>query len=457
MKTEKINPLLFLCSLAFFVQTTFAKTPPNVVVIMADDLGYHDTGFQGSDHIKTPNLDKIAAGGMRFTDAHVASSVCSPSRAGFITGRFQQRFGHEGNCPPKNMGLDLKERTIGQAFQDLGYRTAIFGKWHLGNQDERYPTNRGFDVFYGLREGGRHYWYNAKRDDKPGNPRAAEHNGKGMKFEGHFTDWLGTNAVTFIEETKKPFFIFLSFTAPHAPLQSKPEDMKALGLPRDNYAGLVYGLDRNVGYILDALKRTGKMDNTIIWFLSDNGGIAGRYSNAPLGGKKGTEFEGGHRVPFLLYWKNHIPPGTVYTNIVSSLDIFPTSVKAVGGSLQQERPLDGVDLLPFITGKKEGVPHKMLYWRKLECADMRDGNWKIIRIKGLPTALYNLSADIGEQKNLASKYPERVALMEKLLKKWESQMCTPLWYEGKKWEKFRYDYHKAWFETGKPPQRKKRR
>jgi arylsulfatase A-like enzyme len=452
----KVKRILILGMLAWagWIQ---AAERPNVLVIMADDLGYHDLGFQGSDHIKTPNLDKIAAAGMRFTDAHVAASVCSPSRAGFITGRYQQRFGHEANCPTRGKGMDVNERTIGQAFKDLGYRTAIFGKWHLGNLPEMYPTHRGFDVFYGLREGSRSYWYNAKKTDKPGNPHAAEYNGKPAKFDGHFTDWLGEKAVEFIEETDKPFLAFLSFTAPHSPLQSKPEDMKALGLPRDNYAGLIYGLDRNVGYVLDALKRTGKLDNTIIWFLSDNGGVAGRYSNAPLGGKKGMEFEGGHRVPFLLYWKGHVPAGKDYTELVSSMDIFPTSVKAAGGSLKQERPLDGVDLMPFITGKKSGVPHQQLYWRKLECADMRDGDWKIIRVEGLPVVLYNLKDDIAEQHNLAGKYPERVARMEKMLKNWETQLIKPLWLEGKIWTKVRYDYHKAWFETGKPPVKKKRK
>ncbi len=436
---------------------TIVQAKPNVLVVMADDLGYHDLGFQGSEHIKTPNLDRLAAGGIRFTDGHVAASVCSPSRAGFMTGRYQQRFGHEANCPPAKFGMDVNERTIGQAFQDLGYRTAIFGKWHLGDAPERYPTVRGFDEFYGLREGSRSYWYNAEKTDKKGNAHAAEHNGELAKFEGHFTDWLGEECVKFIDETKdRPFFAFLSFTAPHTPLQSKPEDMEALGLDGDNYAGLIYGMDRNIGYVLEALERTGKLDDTIIWFLSDNGGIAGKYSNAPLGGKKGTKFEGGHRVPFLLYWKGHLPVGKDYDSLVSSMDIFPTSIKAAGGSLEQERALDGVDLIPYITGKLDGVPHEQLYFRKLECAAMRDGEWKLIRVEGLDTALYNMKDDIGERKNLATKMPEKVQQLTKMLEVWEKDKIEPIWKEGKVWTGVRYKYHKAWFETGKAPGKKKR-
>lgn len=453
-----MKKLICLLSIASMVCTIQAVEKPNVLVIMADDLGYHDLGFQGSEHIKTPHLDRLAAMGMRFTDGHVTASVCSPSRAGFITGRYQQRFGHEANCPPNGQGLDLNERTMGQAFQELGYRTAVFGKWHLGNRDDQYPTARGFDVFHGLREGSRSFWYDEKKSDKPGNPHAAESNGKQVKFEGHFSDWLGQKAIEFIDENKgQPFFAFLSFTAPHTPLQSKPEDMEALGLPKDNYAGLIYGMDRNIGEVFAALERNGQMDNTIIWFLSDNGGTAGKYSNAPLAGKKGTKFEGGHRVPFVLYWKGRVPAGKDYNEMVSALDIMPTSLKAAGGSLEQERPFDGVDLLPYILGKKDGVPHQQLYFRKLECAAIRDGHWKLFRIDGLPLALYNLEEDIGEQNDLAKQMPEKTERMLKKLENWETGLMEPIWGEGKIWTKVRHDYHKAWFETGKPPQKKKKK
>ena len=427
---------------------------PNVLVILADDLGYHDLGFQGSTTIKTSNLDWLASQGVRFTDAHVTGSTCSPSRAGFITGRYPHRFGYEANCPPKDKGLDVNERTIGQAFQEAGYRTAVFGKWHLGDLPERYPTVRGFDVFYGLREGGRSYWYN-KKDDRPGSARAAEHNGKLVKFDGHFTDWLGENAIHFMKETKKPFFVYLSFTAPHGPLQSKKEDMKAVGLPRNRYAGLIYGMDRNVGYVIEALKKSRKLDNTMIWFFSDNGGIVRQSSNAPLGGIKGTFFEGGHRVPFVLYWKGHLTAGTVYNKMVSSMDVFPTSLTAAGGSLKQERPLDGVDLIPYLTGKKKGAPHETLCWRKCPIATIRHGDWKLIRVDDYGSALYNLKDDLGEQHDLSKKMPEKTAQLEKELKTWESTKKKALWREQKRWQTWRYNYHISWFKTGKPPGKKK--
>lgn len=451
---NRIIVLTFI-SLPFVAQASAADLLPNVLVIMADDLGYHDLGFQGSSHIKTPNLDRLASMSTRFTDGHVAASVCSPSRAGFITGRYQQRFGHEANSPPGEHGMDVNEKTMGQAFQELGYRTAVFGKWHLGNSEARYPTNRGFDEFYGLRSGSRGYWYDETKSDKSGSTHAAEHNGEQIKFEGHFTDWIGQRTVEFIDQTRdKPYFAFVSFTAPHTPLQSKPEDMEAIGLAKDNYAGLIYGMDRNVGDVLKAIERNGDLDNTIIWFLSDNGGTAGNYSNAPLGGKKGTKFEGGHRVPFLLCWKGHAPAGKDYGEMISALDIFPTSLKAAGGTLDQQRPFDGVDLLPYVTEKQDGVPHQKLFWRKLECAAMRDGDWKFFRIDGLPPALYNVKTDIAEQRNLAESQPKTVQRMSHLLQQWEQNMVDPQWREGKVWTKVRYDYHKAWFETGKPPGKK---
>jgi len=456
MKNIGINmkylwPILALAGFGMSIQ---AANKPNIVLIMADDLGYNDVGFHGSTVIKTPHLDRLAAIGTQFSDAHVTASVCSPSRAGMMTGRYQQRFGHEANCPPRHHGMDPEERTLGQALLECGYTTAVFGKWHLGNAEHRYPTVRGFDLFWGLREGSRNYWYNSKKDDQQGNPHAIEHNGKRAKFEGHLTDALGDKTVKFIEACKdKPFFAFLSFTAPHGPLQSKKEDMEALGT-KDQYAGLIYGMDRNIGKVLKSLEDNNLMDNTIIWFLSDNGGTVSQASNRPLGGKKGTKFEGGHRVPFILYWKDKVPAGKVYAPMVSSMDIFPTCVKAAGGNLKQERPLDGVYLLPFVTGTNKDVPHKQLYFRKLECAAMRDGKWKLIRVEKLGFGLYDLDKDIGESTNLALEMPEKVTDMSKALKAWEADKAKELgWKEGARWTKVRYDYHKAMFETGKPPQR----
>jgi len=349
--------------------------------------------------------------------------------------------------------MDINERTLGQALKALGYRTALFGKWHLGNEPRHYPTVRGFDEFYGLRDGHRTFWYNPEHaHDKPGDPKNVEYNGKQISFEGHFTDWLADRTIEFIQSTAdQPFFAFLSFTAPHAPLESKPEDLKALGT-EDHYCGLVYGMDRNIGKVLDALEREGKLENTLIWFLSDNGGTVAQASNYPLGGKKGTKFEGGHRVPFVLYWKGRVPAG-VYDPMVSSMDIYPTCVKAAGGKLKQERPVDGVDLMPYITGKTEDVPHPSLIWRKLECAAVRDGDWKLIYVENFGSALFDLSSDLEERHNLASANPEKVDQLKGKLEAWEGDKIAPQWLEGEKWTGVRFKDHSVKFKTGLLPGR----
>ncbi|MGE4489793.1 MAG: sulfatase-like hydrolase/transferase, partial [Kiritimatiellales bacterium] len=273
-----------------------------------------------------------------------------------------------------------------------------------------------------------------------------------VAFEGHLTDWLGDRAAEFIQaEQADPLFVFLSFTAPHVPMEALQADMDAMGTD-DPYVGLVYGLDRNVGKVMDALKARGRLENTLIWFLSDNGGLVRQASNFPLGGKKGTEFEGGQRVPFLVSWKKEIPSG-VYTSMVSSLDIYPTCVRAAGGSLEQSRPLDGVDLLPYLTGKNAERPHPQLFWRKLECAAVRDGDWKLIRVENYGYALYNLAEDIGEMHDLAAQMPEKVDQMRRQLEGWETDKMTPLWQEGEKWVGVRYRDHTVKFKTGLLPGR----
>lgn len=441
-----------LTALCLTVVISAQANQPNILLILADDLGYHDVGFQGSEHIKTPNIDWLAENGVRFSDGHVSASVCSPSRAGMMTGRYQQRFGHEGNCPPRPFGMDTQERTLGQALQDCGYRTALFGKWHLGDEIQHYPTARGFDEFWGLREGSRTYWFDKKHaHDKPGDPHNIEHNGKQVEFEGHLTDRLTDQTLKFIEaDSDQPFFAFLSYTAPHGPLQSKPEDMKALGTD-DNYAGLIYGMDRNIGRIFQSLKKSGQLENTMIWFLSDNGGTVKQSSNAPLGGMKGYKFEGGHRVPFVLYWKGKVQAGQVYEPMISALDIYPTSIAAAGGSLEQPRPLDGKNLLPYINGKNKDIPHQKLYWRKLDCAALRDGPWKLIRVDNYGLALYNLDDDLAETKDLAKKMPEKLQELNQLLESWEADKIAPPYDEGVFWRLERHYYHTERFKTGINP------
>ncbi len=414
---------------------------PNILLILADDLGYEDLGFQGSPDILTPNLDALAEGGIRFTDAHTTASVCSPSRAGLLTGRYQQRFGHESNSPPPPKGMDPAETTIAQRMQSAGYRTAVIGKWHLGTTAKQYPTARGFDTFYGLREGSRSYFYDSAKTDRPGSFRAIERDGKQVKFDGYLTDVLGQQTIDFIDKAPdKPFFAYLSFTAPHTPMHATEADLARFAhienKRRQTYAAMIWAMDRAIGKVVAHLKETGRLENTLIWFLSDNGGATNNgSSNLPLAGHKGIKFEGGIRVPFILHWPAKFPRAKTETRLVSALDILPTCVAAAGGEIATEsaRPIDGVNLLPFLVGDRSDAPHQELFWHKLWFSAMRDGPWKLIYVQDYGCALYNLDDDLPEQHNVAPEHPHRVSDMTRRLDAWKAEMPPPLWEEGQQW------------------------
>lgn len=438
-RSTAVLACLFIAALFGSAATSQAAKKPNVLLILADDLGYQDLGFQGSPDILSPNLDRLAANGIRFTDGHVTASVCSPSRAGLITGRYQQRFGHESNSPPSPHGMDLDEVTLAQKMKQAGYRTSIIGKWHLGHLESQYPTARGFDHFYGLREGSRSYFYDPKKNDKSGSHKGIEENGQQVAFEGYLTDVLGDKAIDFIQaESAQPFFLYLSFTAPHGPMHGTEEDIARFSHIKDEkrriYAAMIWAMDRAIGKVIAALDAQGATDNTLIWFLSDNGGPQNNgSSNLPLAGHKGIKFEGGIRVPFILHWKDRFPKGDVFAPMVSALDILPTSVAAASGDLKSERPLDGVDLLPYLDKVKQGAPHDTLYWHKLWFSAMREGPWKLIYVQDYGYALYNLSDDLGERNNLARIHPERVERMKEHLNSWKSELMDPPWREAEKY------------------------
>lgn len=420
--------------------TTYSATAenkkPNILLIMADDLGYNDLGVQGSPEMVTPNIDSIANNGVRFTDAYVTDSVCSPSRAGMLTGRYQQRFGHEANCPPIDLGMNLQELTLGNLLQDQGYRTGIFGKWHLGDKDEYHPNNRGFDTFVGFREGSCNYW--PIKNQKKGDPHNIERNKDEIKWTGYLTDLIGNECEKFIsQESEKPFFAFLSYNAPHAPMQAKPKDLlRFKDSPRPTLHAMIYAMDESIGKVIAGLKKSGKYKNTIIYFLSDNGGTTVNSScNWPLKGYKGNRFEGGNRVPFFVQWEGVIKKGQVCNGLVSSLDIAATSLIMAGGQFPKVRPLDGVDLMPYMIGKKSGNPHETLYWRREQDAAVRHGDWKFIYIKSHGSALYNLKDDVREKKNILKSHPELAQTMKTKLLNWEKGLVKPWWSDGKYWVK----------------------
>ncbi|MDB4378913.1 sulfatase-like hydrolase/transferase [Akkermansiaceae bacterium] len=333
------NMILRILS-AFLVASSVGSAQPNIIILYSDDAGYADFGFQpncAADMKKlTPNIDRIAKEGARFTNAYMAGSVCSPSRAGLMTGRYQQRFGYDNNLPPGfQSGLDLKEKFGVNYLKPLGYTTGLVGKWHLGYPEEYHPNKRGFDWFYGLLQGSRPYY----EIPKPSAHRVIQENGRITKEDSYVTDRFGDAACRFIRENKEvPFFLFVSFTSPHGPLQPKPEDVKRVAhidqKRRASYAGLVVSLDDNVGKVLDCLKAEGLDEDTIVLFTNDNGGqTANGANNSPLQGKKGTLWEGGVRVPWVMRWRGEIPAGRVIDQPVIALDLLPTLIEAAGGEV----------------------------------------------------------------------------------------------------------------------------
>ena len=446
-----MNLLKYLCLPSLFVlgETQIAEAVdnkttdknPNILVILIDDAGYNDFGFMGSKEMQTPNIDALSDEGVVFTDAHVAATVSSPSRACLITGRYGHRFGYECNLSNRNNGLPLTEETIADVFKANGYRTAAIGKWHLGSKDELHPNRRGFDLFYGMKAGGRDYFYDEKKSDRPGDERNLLLNDRQVKFDNYLTDAFSEKAVEFINESSQPFMMYLSYNAVHTPMQATAEDLaKFEGHPRQKLAAMTYALDRGVGTVVRGLKESGKFDNTLIFFLSDNGGATtNQSSNYPLKGFKGNKFEGGHRVPYFVVWKNGISAGKHYDGLVSSLDIFATAIDAAGISKTRNK-LDGVSLLPYLKGKK-GEPHEVLYWRKMDTRAIRSGDYKLIITYGVDSVLYNIRKDPEEMDNLILK---KLGLYRKLAKKlyqWEKNECiTPLWIE-EGWGKITNGYH----------------
>ena len=411
-----------------------AVTPskPNIIVLLSDDAGYHEFSMQGSKTIPTPRIDSIAANGVRFTDGYVSGCVCSPSRAGLLTGRYQERFGHEFNIPPaysESNGLPLAEKTVADALKGAGYRTIALGKWHLGYAPTFHPMERGFTDYYGFLQGSRSYWPLEKggklnqllRDRTPVKPE---------KFD-YMTDELGHQACTYIRKHKdQPFFMYLAFNATHAPMHATKEDLAKTG--GNKLAAMTIALDRAVGYVLDELKTDGLLESTLVFFINDNGGAHG-HDNAPLHGHKGSTWEGGIRVPYALQWPGTIPKGQVYTAPVISLDIFATAMACAGVNKAPGKPLDGVNLIPFVTGKQTDRPHETLFWRSSPQWAVRYLDLKLVRADNTEPQLFDLTTDIGEQHALSAARPADKKKLLKLYEAWDKQTVPGLsWGKGKK-------------------------
>ena len=447
---------------AMVVAAATTAAQPNVVLILADDLGYGDIGANGGKTIATPHIDALARRGVRLTQGYVSHPVCSPSRAGLMTGRYQQRHGWEFNPAGRDRvaGMSAEEQTLADAMRAAGYRTGLVGKWHLGSQPRHHPVNRGFDEFFGMVEGGSIYIdADVPGVESWGSPRIGRPNkiirglDQEVVVENYLTDRFTDEAVDFIERhAPVPFFLFLSHKTPHTPLQATAKYLDRYRHIDDGaariYAAMVASLDDSVGAVVAALEREGRRHDTLIVFLSDNGCagyVANACSNAPLRGFKRHFHEGGIRVPFIVSWPNGLPEGGVLRHPASSLDLMDTLQAAAGTSEVSD---DSVNLIPHLDGSDTGAPHDYLYWRSGPNWAVRDQRWKLIRYNrtdftsqdfdrsgrleppqggwpddspnGQLTLLYDLANDPSETVNYATGRPAEVQRLTKAWTTWNA-------------------------------------
>jgi arylsulfatase A-like enzyme len=434
---------------------------PNIIVIVGDDMGYADIGVHGSREIPTPHIDDLANAGVRCTHGYVSGPYCSPTRAGLLTGRYQTRFGHEFNPGggdanrqrqekkqkshtqrAKESGLPLSETTIADRLKEAGYVTALIGKWHLGGANKFHPQRRGFDEFFGFL-GGAHPYF-------PGDQARVLRGSEPVEEEAYLTDAFGREAVAFIDRhADRPFFLYLAFNAVHTPMHAddaRLEKFKHIGdEKRRTYAAMMSAMDNAIGQVLEKLREKQLEKDTLVFFISDNGGPTLRTTttnasrNEPLRGSKRTTLEGGIRVPFFVKWPAQLPAGKVYDQPVIQLDILPTALAAAGSKAPSDSKIEGVNLLPFLRGDKTDAPHDVLYWRFGEQMAIRRGDWKLVRYdpnvdgdRGRATEpkLYNIEQDIGETKNLIEDEPQRAEAMQAAWDKWNESNVPARWGDG---------------------------
>ena len=451
---------------------TSNNKPPNVIVIISDDQGYADVGFHGSNEIFTPNIDRIAKNGVVFSEGYVSYAVCSPSRAGLITGRYQNRFGYSRNIllAPNDslMGLPLSEQTLPDVLNNVDYKTKAIGKWHLGAHKSLVPEKRGFDEFFGFLIGGHRYFpedltlndLTEARRQMDGYITKIYDNGKRINTKKYLTEELSDNAVKFIEDNSdNPFFLYLSYNAPHTPLQATTKDLernKHIDIEkRQTYAAMVSSMDDGIGLILDKLEQKNIFENTIVFFFSDNGGVEwyNFSDNGPLRGIKGDFFEGGIRVPFAMQWPNKIEPGTIYDKPIIALDIFATVASAAKAEKYIKNEIDGVNLMPYLSGKKSGSPHEYLYWKNpdKDIDVIRDDRYKYLRIKN-DEYIFDLKNDLSEESNIIDLSKPIYDRLKSQFKLWEKEMIDPVFMDlgmGKEYNKLNPD---RWIQASQEKQ-----
>ena len=471
----KIIKQLLVASLLISSGHLFAAEKPNFIIILTDDQGYADVGFNGSKDIRTPHIDRIANEGTKFDNGYVSYAVCGPSRAGLLTGRYQGRFGFDRNPhmdpTDASSGMPLDEKMIAEVLKPVGYTSSIIGKWHMGSHPTLHPNKRGFDHFYGFLSGGHRYfpedliyqdieaglnqedlskvrtsWYYTKLLE----------NTKRVETDEYLTDELSNAAVEFIKREKdNPFFLYLAYNAPHTPLQASQKYLdRNKHIPegkRRTYAAMITAVDDGVGRVLATLDELGLDDNTLVFFLSDNGGSNKNASDSgELRGHKGDYFEGGIHVPFAMRWPGTVPAGLVYSNPISSLDILATFAGLSNAPIAEDKPLDGVNLIPYVTGKNKGLPHEILFWRNFDkgIVAARQGNIKTILLKKKQQKhLYDLDKDLSETTNLYQSKTETFIEQQKKMAAWEGELADKPAFKGlliakKEYEKKLKEYKK---------------
>lgn len=427
---------------------------PNILVITADDLGYGDLGFTGSNEIKTTVIDGLAGDGVEVTNGYVVHPYCGPSRAGLFTGRYPARFGMEFNVDyspyDEHMGLPVSEKTIADRLKQLGYQTGLIGKWHLGAAPPFHPNNRGFDYFFGILGGGHSYFPENVSINRPltnadgsanisaraGYYAPLIRNDRPAELDEYLTTALSRDAASFVSNSTAPFFLMLSYNAPHEPLEAPAKLLEQYAHIEDperrSYAAMIHAMDDGIGLVIAALRNSGKLDNTLIFFLSEHGGVypeewmsyADWADSSPFRRGKVSLTEGGIHVPYIVHWPAGLPSGKKFDGLVSALDIAATAVAVAGGDSSDEL-LEGKNLVPYLNEEIQGSPHEALFWRFAEAPDIwavRTPDAKYMRqmLPGVGHAFFDMETDPYETTNIIGQDPERQAELARLWNEWNS-------------------------------------